>query len=162
SETFTYSIDWGDGRPVDTGTPTIDVPGSPGVLTQGSFDGSHTYADNGIYTVTVTVTDDDGGTTSETFNVTVNNVAPSLTVPGNQTTDQGALLTIPNIGQFSDPGFDNPLNVGGETSEQFTFAIDWGDGSQLDSGAGPITQPGSPGVLTQGAFDGAHVYDNAG
>ena len=48
--------------------------------------------DNGIYTVTVTVMDDDGGVTVQTFEVTVNNVAPSLTVPPNQTVNEGATL----------------------------------------------------------------------
>ena len=40
--------------------------------------------------VTVTLTDDDGGVTVQTFNVTVNNVAPTLTVPANQTVNEGA------------------------------------------------------------------------
>ena len=52
---------------MDAGPATIDVPGSAGVHTAGSFDGSHTYADNGVYTVTVTISDDDGGSTSATF-----------------------------------------------------------------------------------------------
>ena len=91
-ETFTYSVDWGDGTTVDSGAATVDVAGGPGVLTQGSFDGSHTYADNGTYTVTVTVNDDDGGSDSETFSVTVNNVAPTLAVVADQNVDEGALL----------------------------------------------------------------------
>ena len=163
SETFTYAINWGDGTPVDSGAPTIDVPGSPGVLTAGSFDGQHTYADNGVYTVTVTVTDDDGGVDqSSTFTVTVNNVAPTLTVAPNQTINEGAQLSITNIGQFTDPGFDNPLNVGGETSETFTYAINWGDGTPVDSGPPTIDVPGSPGVLTAGSFDGQHIYADNG
>ena len=57
--------------------------------TAGSFDGSHIYADNGDYTVTVTLIDDDGGVTVQPFEVTVNNVAPTLTVPPNQTVNEG-------------------------------------------------------------------------
>ena len=53
--------------------------------------------------------------TSATFQVTVNNVAPTLTVAPNQTVNEGSLLSITNIGQFTDPGFDNPLNVRGPT-----------------------------------------------
>ncbi len=162
TETFTYSIDWGDGTSADSGDATIDSPGSIGVPTAGSFDGSHTYADNGVYTVTVTVFDDDGGATSATFQVTVNNVAPTLIVPVDQTVGRNAPLTLIDIGQFADPGFDNPLNVGGETSERFTFAIDWGDGSPLDSGPGTIDTPGSPGVTTTGSFNGTHVYTTGG
>ena len=162
TEQFTYSIDWGDGTPADSGSPTINVAGSPGVLTAGSFDGQHTYADNGIYTVTVTVSDDDGGTTSDTLTVTVNNVAPTLTVAPNQTVDEGTQLSITNIGQFTDPGFNNPLNVGGETTEQFTYSIDWGDGTPADSGSPTINVAGSPGVLTAGSFDGQHTYADNG
>ena len=67
TETFTYSIDWGDESTPSTGTATIDVAGQPGVLTQGSIDGSHTYAASGIYTVQVTVTDDDGASDTRSF-----------------------------------------------------------------------------------------------
>ncbi len=162
TEKFTYAIDWGDGTPVDSGPATIDVPGGPGVPTQGSFDGSHIYADNGVYTVTVTISDDDGGTAVQTFSVAVKNVAPSLTVVPDQVVDEGSLLSITNIGQFTDPGFDNPLNVGGEVSEKFTYAINWGDGTFVDSGAPTIDVPGGPGVLTQGSFDGSHIYADNG
>jgi PKD repeat protein len=162
TETFTYSIDWGDGTPPDMGVATIDVLGGPGVLTAGSFDGSHIYADNGVYTVTITVMDDDGGVASDTLTVIVNNVAPTLVVPGDQMVDAGSLLSLPDIGQFTDPGFDNPLNPEGEVTEQFTFAIDWGDGTPVDSGPGTIDMFGSPGMLTKGSFDGSHVYASDG
>ncbi len=38
----------------------------------------HTYGDNGVYNVTLTVEDDDGGTAFYTTNITVNNVAPTI------------------------------------------------------------------------------------
>jgi PKD repeat protein len=161
TEQFSYSIDWGDGTPVQAGAPTIDVIGGPGVPTQGSFDGSHIYADNGVYTVTVTVVDDDGGVAVQRFEVTVNNVAPTVVVAPRQV-DEGALLSIPNIAQFTDPGFDNPLNLGGETTEQFSYTIDWGDGSPGEAGVPTIDVPGSPGLPTQGSFDGSHIYADNG
>ena len=78
SETFTFTINWGDGTAISAGAATVDAVGSIGVPTAGSFDGQHTYADNGVYTVSVTVFDDDGGQHLQTFQVTVLNVAPTL------------------------------------------------------------------------------------
>ena len=94
--------------------------------------------------------------------MTVNDAIPTLTVPGNQTVDAGTLLSIPNIGQFTDPGFNNPLNPNGDTVERYTFAINWGDGTNVDSGPPRIDVPGAPGVLTAGSFDGAHTYTHSG
>jgi hypothetical protein len=162
NDIYTFTINWGDGTPDVSGPATIDMFGSEGEPTVGSFDGSHTYADNGIYTVTVTLTKADVGSTSGTFTVTVDNVAPSLTVPGDQTIDEGSLLSLPNIGQFTDPGFDNLLNAEGEITERFTFAIDWGDGTPLDSGPATIDVPGSEGTPTAGSFDGSHTYADNG
>ena len=53
------SINWGDSTPQDTYT----------VAAQGAISRNHTYDDNGIYTVTYTVTDKDGGvsTPASTF-----------------------------------------------------------------------------------------------
>ncbi len=161
-ETFTYSIDWGDGTAVNTGSVTAVEQGSAGVLTSGSFDGSHTYADNGTYSVTVTVADDDGGTASASLQVVVTNVAPTLRVIGNQSAIVGQPLSLTNIGTFTDPGFDNALNPGPEKTETFTYSINWGDGSPASTGSAGIDQAGSPGVLTTGSFDGSHTYASEG
>ncbi|MBX7207786.1 MAG: tandem-95 repeat protein [Verrucomicrobiaceae bacterium] len=64
-----YSIDWGDGSPV-TGAAGLPPPTA-----------SHTYADGlaggSPFTITVTLTDEDGTHTAGTHAVTVNNVAPT-------------------------------------------------------------------------------------
>ncbi len=78
-ETFPYTIDWGDGSTLISGSATITTKGSPDVLTIGSFDESHTYADYGQYPVKVTVTDSGGARTEETYQVTV--TAPALPAP---------------------------------------------------------------------------------
>lgn len=79
TESFTYSVNWGDGTVVD-GNATIDSNGnSSGQLTQASFDLGHQYETAGVKTVTVSITDDDDGTTSDTFQINVIET-PRLTV----------------------------------------------------------------------------------
>ncbi len=66
-ETFQYTVDWGDGSPVEQGTATIDRAGSVGLTTIGSFDGSHTYQQAGLFRVKYRITDDDGGADEKSF-----------------------------------------------------------------------------------------------
>ena len=47
---------------------------------------------------------------------------------------------------FTDPGFDNPLNPGGEKAETFTYDIDWGDGRDAITGMTVADTNGSPGT----------------
>ena len=115
-ETFTATIDWGDGTPPEPGRVT-KVNGGPGVLTTGTVNGSHVYADDGTYKVTVTVTDDDGAPGSDFFMVTVNNVAPTMTISGPECVDEGSVYTL-TLGPVVDPGTD--------TVSQ--YLIHWGDG----------------------------------
>lgn len=65
-ETHTATIDWGDGA-VETGT-LLEANGS------GTIAGSHNYAAEGTYVVTVTVFDAAGNSDVDTFAVTVLNV----------------------------------------------------------------------------------------
>ena len=154
TETFAYTINWGDGTATDGWSATIDVAGYPGQETIGSFDGSHVYADDGFYTVEVTVSDDDGGSDVKTFEVTVNNVDPTLAVVGDQTVNEGATLSLTDLGTFTDPGF--------AATETFTYTINWGDGTATDGGPATIDVAGYPGQETIGSFDGSHVYADNG
>ena len=128
----------------------------------GTFNGAHTYADNGVYTVTVKITRPTVAWTSSTFQVTVNNVPPTSVPIPDQTVGQTRPLDLPDVGKFTDPGFDNLLNVGGETTERFTYSINWGDGTQVSTGPGVINVAGHVGLQTAGVFSSTHVFAAAG
>lgn len=82
SQPLTYTWDFGDGSPVGSGA----MP-------------SHSYADNGSYTVTVTVSDGVNATSASTA-ATIANVAPSgtITAPVGSSAPQGNVtLTLGNL-----------------------------------------------------------------
>jgi len=78
SDIWTATVDYRDG----TGTQALPLTGN-------SFQLSQMYADNGAYTVTVSVMDDDGGLGSDTLSVTVANVAPIVNACSDQSINDG-------------------------------------------------------------------------
>jgi len=107
---WNVTVDWGDGSA--QATFQAATQGSLGSLT-------HTWANSGNATVTVTVTDKDNGVGSATFTVGVANVPPSVTAAGSQAATEGASTSFA-LGTFSDPGVnDGPWAVD----------VNWGDGS---------------------------------
>lgn len=171
AESFTYDINWGDGRDAITGMAVADVNGGPGVPSSGTISGSHTYADDGVYTVTITVYDDNGGVGNTSFTVTVNNVAPVVVTPhGNQSIFEGDTVSFADLATFTDPGFDNPLNpnaavppsITDPLHESFTYDINWGDGRDAIAGASIADVNGGPGVPSSAAISGSHTYADDG
>ena len=131
-DTLTYSWSFGDGATA-TG---VNPP--------------HIYADNGTYTVTLTVADGHGYTHTITHAITVNNVAPSLVARSNLTTDEGSVIDLTGT-TFSDPGF-------GDTH---TATVNWGDGTS-HAATVMVTNSGGPGILRQGTVAATHVYADNG
>jgi cytoskeletal protein CcmA (bactofilin family) len=98
---YTAGIDWGDGI-----SEQAAVSESGG---QGSVTGAHIYADNGVYHGTVTVSSADSAQASGGFTVTVGNVAPSVTLTGPASADEGQTLSYGYT--VSDPGADTFILV---------------------------------------------------
>ncbi len=124
SEPYTIVWDFGDGS-----TAT------------GSLTPAHTYADNGSYLVTLTVTDSENQVVSDGLLVTVNNAPPLVTAVADQTImAQETLSGV--LAAFSDAG----------VLDGHTAVVDWGDGAVTN------------GVVSQaaGTVSGSHSYTAPG
>ena len=128
SASWTGEVDYGAGegyRPLDL-TP------------EGTFLLEQVYLDDGIYTVTVLITDEEGLTGEASFQVIVNNIAPEVTLTGESSLSEGETFT--GGGSFIDPGADS-----------WTATVDY------DDGQGP-----EPLVLTEQTFTLEHLYPEDG
>ena len=112
-----------DGATVDPATGVVTwVPGHPGV-----------------FKARLTVTDAAGASASQVVTITVNNVAPTLSVGGNAGLTEGGTLT--RTGSFADPGAD-----------AWTATVNYGDGS----GTQPLA------LNPDHTFALGHAYDDNG
>jgi parallel beta-helix repeat protein len=140
-DTHTATWNWGDGSPTETGIITQE---NLEPMATGEVSGEYTYGDNGDYTVTLSVFDDDGGSGFDTITVTVNNVAPMITTLTAPVDPVQLGNPITADAEFTDPGF----------LDTHTASIDWGD--DITEDLGTVTSPiptqthtyASPGVYT--------------
>jgi uncharacterized repeat protein (TIGR01451 family) len=113
---YSATIDWGDGKPTSTGTITLNS----GVF---SVAGTHTYADDGVFPTSVSITESNGGNSdvgSATGSAAVGEQLMSLSaLNGNGV--EGVSKNF-HLADFSDPGTLDPAS-------NFTATVDWGDGS---------------------------------
>ncbi len=112
-DTHTFTWDFGDGSPPQTGTNI------------GHLSAAHTYGDNGEYWATLTVEDDDGGIADSRVLTVVFNVDPVVSI--DQVTPHDTVFVgdeVEFFGSFTDPGF----------LDTHTIEWDFGDDTQ-DSGS---------------------------
>jgi len=138
-DTWTYDWDFGDGN-----------------TSSGTMFPKHVYGDDGVYTATLTVTDDDGGVGTDDLAVTVNNVAPTIEADSMEQPNSQFILPVVHALDFdataTDPG-----------SDDLTFDWDWGDTTSdinihYNDGVGPDPTP-SPEVNPMDVTDTvSHVY----
>ncbi len=140
-DTHTGTIEWGDQTTADQTADVADPDGE----TPGTVSGSHRYADNGIYNVVVTVTDNDGGSDTVGFTATITNAAPVIDVEDLENLTISECETAAFGGSFTDCG----------TADTHTATVDWGD----NTGAVAATVEQEEGYGTVG---GEHDYANNG
>ena len=130
-DAHTATVDWGDGSATEAAT----VDGAAKEVS-----GSHTFQQDGAFSVTVTVTDDDGKSASGGFTATVSNLPPAVTAATGLSAFEAwpAMLTLAT---FVDPG----------VLDTHTAIVDWGDGSAPT----PATVQESGGT---GSASAAHAY----
>lgn len=136
---LTYEWDFGDGA-----------------TASGSLTPKHTYGDDGVFTVTLTVSDDDGGVTSDTLDVTVTTVDPVVTpIVFAQPNGEFILAQVHELA-FSTSSTD----VG---SDDAVYLWDFGDGETMsatyfNNGTGADPYP-SPDVNPMSSSDAVtHTY----
>ncbi len=97
-----------DATMIDPGaddTHTIEWDFGDGTTASGSLALYHRYTENGVYNVTLNVTDDDGGFGSDTMIIAVDNVAPRVYLLWDQTVDEGDVVEFKAY--YCDPGIDD-------------------------------------------------------
>jgi CSLREA domain-containing protein len=106
-DTHSATIDWGDGTALATGT--VDQGA-------GTVQGAHAYASEGTYTVTTTVTDDDGGIGNVVTVQVIVQDAPLVALGSDLTVEEGTALLL--AFSFID-----------SASETHDATVVWGDGA---------------------------------
>ena len=107
--------------------------GAGGTLVDGGRKMTRQYPDEGIFVVTLTVTDDDGGATTVKTTVHVLNESPAVNAGSDQTVDEGTPIQF--AGSFLDPGALD------------THSITWNFGD---------------GTVSTGTLSPTHVYKDDG
>jgi uncharacterized delta-60 repeat protein len=147
-DTVRYSYTVGDPGTADTFSLISKSCGVGGVLSNSTFDPNTgaggfdcSFPDGpATTTVSVTVSDDDGGSGSDSLTVAVSNVAPSVGAGGDQTEYEDVEIHL-DPATFGDPGVDT-----------HSATIDWGDGSVED---GTVNQEADTVI-------GSHTYADPG
>lgn len=92
---------------------------------------SHTYRDNGSYTVILTVTDPHGAASSDTTTASITNVAPTVSLSADPSSAAvGETVTV--TGTIADPGVDDA---------PWAIRLRWGDGTTVNLTATDQSQP---------------------
>lgn len=111
------TIDWGDGTSATAGTLTFD--GKSQIFT---VSGQHTYVEDGIYPLTITLSHDQAANVTVSGTAAVSDPAVDATGGATFTGLEYRTSDLQTMAAFSDPG-------GGEPVGDYSATINWGDGT---------------------------------
>ena len=114
-DTFTLLVDWGDGTTAESFSYPAGTSG---------FSETHQYVDDDgddSYTISVTVTDDDEDSDAGSVDVTVTNVAPSLSDLSATTVEENGTSTL--TGTITDPGTLGHVHRAGELGRRIDAGV---------------------------------------
>lgn len=134
------TIVWADGT---TSSGSVTSDGSGGFVVSGT----HTYAEEGAYNVSVTVSDAGGATASSTAGAAVSDATLSVTAKATVSVAEGASFNG-SLLTFTDA---DPNGTAGD----YTATIDWGDQT---TSSGTVSAGANPGF----AVTGSHTYAEEG
>ncbi len=141
---YSAGINWGDGSAASAGTITYTA--STGVFT---VQGSHTYTEEGAYTITVTIKHGTAPDASATSRAAIADPAVQATGGLSLSAVEGTSTGTMTVATFKDPGGAEPLT-------DYSASIAWGDGM---NSAGTITYNAGTGTFT---VQGSHAYAEEG
>ena len=140
---YSATVTWGDGS---SSTGTVSYNAATGQFT---VSGSHAYAEEGSYAVTVQVTDVGGSSATVSSSAAVSD--PAVIASGGFTVSavEGSAFAGQAVATFTDPG-------GAEAVGDYGATVNWGDGS---SSAGTVSYNTTTGQFT---VSGNHSYAEEG
>ena len=123
--------------------------------------GNHAFGDNRSYPIAITLTGSRLGQQNRQATAAITNAVPVMTLVGEQRAIAGQRLRITNVASITDAGFNLPT-ASPPTTETFTYAMSWGDGSATVEGDMTIDRVGRSGLLTLASFSRNYTYSTPG
>ncbi|HWB12842.1 MAG TPA: DUF4214 domain-containing protein [Pirellulales bacterium] len=142
---YSAEIDWGDGT---SSAGAVVLPGAGQVVA--TVTGQHTYAEEGDYSVHITLHHEGAPATTATSKAVVSDPAVAATGGFIYSATEGNAGSVQTVAVFTDPG-------GAEAVGDYSATIDWGDGTS--AAAGGVTFDAATHIFT---VSGQHDYSQDG
>lgn len=162
-DTYTATVDWGHPElGTDSAASSVTTEGPP--QDEGEVTASRQYGDNGSYTVTVSVSDDDTGSGGASFTLTVDNVNPTAAI---DTTGATLVDGTPTFLAHAGEDVDFSADSADPGSDDLTLTWDFDDATPVAQRTSLVNPPAtdplpSPSVQPRSVSDTqTHAFGDA-